>query len=119
MLLPVSLIALLSLLTLAACSGGQATHGQSSSSSSSAGKLTVTASFYPLAYIAERIGGNLVTVTQVTPGGVEPHDYEPSLEQLVNVQKAKVFLMNGAGVDAWGDKVIADLRRDGILTIRI
>ena len=40
------------------------------------GKLIVVTSFYPLAYLAERIGGDRVSVTNLASGGVEPHDLE-------------------------------------------
>ncbi|PFG32816.1 metal ABC transporter substrate-binding protein [Sanguibacter antarcticus] len=38
----------------------------------------VLASFYPLQYVAEQIGGDLVTVSSLTPTGAEPHDLELS-----------------------------------------
>lgn len=39
-------------------------------------KLAVVASFYPLQYVAKRIGGDRVTVTSLTKPGAEPHDLE-------------------------------------------
>lgn len=42
----------------------------------SGGKLAVTASFYPLRYLVQQIGGDHVSVTTLTPPGVEPHDLE-------------------------------------------
>jgi zinc transport system substrate-binding protein len=82
-------------------------------------KLPVAASFYPLAYLSQQIGGDNVSVTQVTPGGVEPHDYEPTPQDLVAVHKAKVFVMNGGGVDGWADKVLDDLKQNGVITVRM
>ncbi len=81
--------------------------------------LGVAASFYPLAYLAQQVGGVNVAVTQVTPGGVEPHEYEPSPAELIAVHGAKVFLMNGAGVDGWADKVIDELKQKNIVTVRM
>ena len=83
------------------------------------GKLNVAASFYPLAFLSQQIGGDLVSVTQVTPGGVEPHDYEPTPQDLVAVHQAKVFIMNGAGVDGWADKVRDELEQNGVVTVRM
>ena len=82
-------------------------------------QVTVAASFYPLAFLAEEIGGDAVSVLQVTPGGTEPHDYEPSPQQLVAIHNADVFLMNGEGVDAWGDAIFDELYEKGIATIRM
>lgn len=81
--------------------------------------MPVAASFYPLAFLSEQIGGDAVSVTQITPGGVEPHDYEPTPQQIAAVHTAKVFIMNGAGVDGWADKVRDDLTQNGILTLRM
>lgn len=67
--------------------------------------MNVTASFYPLAFISQRIGGKLVKVTQITPGGVEPHDYEPTPQDLVAIQNSKVFIRNGYGIDTWADNI--------------
>ena len=50
-------------------------------SSGSDGKVQVVASFYPLQYITEQIGGNLVEVHNLTKPGVEPHELELSTRQ--------------------------------------
>ncbi len=104
------------LLALASCTAQQPAPA---SAVPSAAVLKVAASFYPLAFFAEQVGKDLTDVTQITPGGVEPHDYDPSPQQLATVQDARVFIMNGAGADAWGDKVIDGLKRNGAVTLRM
>lgn len=54
--------------TLTTCSGASAAGKD--------GKVDVVASFHPLRYAAERIGGSHVHVTDLTAPGVEPHDLE-------------------------------------------
>lgn len=71
--------------------------------------MNVTVSFYPLAYISQKVGGKLVKVTQITPGGVEPHDYEPTPQDLAMIGDSKIFVMSGYGIDAWADNVFANL----------
>jgi zinc transport system substrate-binding protein len=61
------------------------------------GKLSVVANFYPIAEAAEKIGGDLVTVTNLTPPGVEPHDLELTPSQIVDVSTADVVLYMGGG----------------------
>ena len=46
-------------------------------------KLTVVASFYPLQYLAERIGGDRVSVSSLTKPGAEPHDLELTPQDVV------------------------------------
>lgn len=69
--------------TLAALTGGAlcatlALTGCASGDTEDDGRLHVLASFYPLQYITEAIGGDLVDVTSLTPQGAEPHDLELS-----------------------------------------
>jgi zinc transport system substrate-binding protein len=57
----------------------------------------VVAGFYPLAYAAERIGGDAVEVTNLTPPGAEPHDVELSARDVERVHDADVVLYLGSG----------------------
>ncbi len=55
----------------AACGGG------ANGDNAAAGEqLRVVASFYPLEFVVDRIGGGRVRVTNLTPAGAEPHDLE-------------------------------------------
>ncbi|MFC9846531.1 metal ABC transporter solute-binding protein, Zn/Mn family [Streptomyces sp. NPDC060223] len=71
--------------TLSACS-------DSSAADNSSGKLDVVASFYPLQYLAQEIGGNHVSVTNLTEPGQEPHDLEISAKQTAQLQEADAVL---------------------------
>lgn len=52
------------------------------------GRPIVTASFYPLAWLAGQIGGRQVQVLSLTSPGIEPHDLELSIRQLLDVSRA-------------------------------
>ncbi len=75
-------------------------------------EIQVVASFYPLAYLAQQIGGSSATVVNLTPAGAEPHDYELSPGDLVQLQTADIILLNGAGLEPWSDKVLTDVSLD-------
>ena len=62
--------------------------------------LGVVASAYPLAFVAERVGGDRVTVTNLTPPGVEPHDLELTPDDLEAMGTADVVLTVGGGFQA-------------------
>lgn len=91
----------LGLITLSACSGtsGAADKG-------SGGKLDVVASFYPMQYLAEQIGGGHVAVNTLTKPGVEPHDLELKPKQVGELGKADVILYL-KGVQPAVDEAIA------------
>jgi len=72
-------------------------------------KISVTASFYPLAYLAERIGGEYVNVVTLTPAGAEPHDFEPTTKDIASIEKGSILLLNGMGVEIYEKKLIEQL----------
>jgi zinc transport system substrate-binding protein len=77
----------------------------------------VVASFYPLAEFSSAIGGASVSVTNVTPAGVEPHDFEPSPRDVADAHSADLFVYNGAGMDAWAQRLAPSLETKGIVTL--
>jgi zinc transport system substrate-binding protein len=72
-------------------------------------KLQVTASFYPLYYFASVIGGSHVDVQNITPAGAEPHDFEPTSQDIARIEKGDLLILNG-GLEAWGNKIRDELQ---------
>ena len=70
------------------------------------GRLRVLTSFYPLYDFACKIGGDCIDVTHMVPSGTEPHDWEPSTNDLKNLEKADVFIYNGADMEPWADDLL-------------
>jgi len=54
------------------------------------GEHTVVTSFYPLAFIADRVAGRYNDVVDLTPPGVEPHEYELTVRQVATIDTARV-----------------------------
>jgi zinc transport system substrate-binding protein len=81
------------------------------------GKLQVTASFYPLYFFAKEIGADLADVTNITPSGSEPHDYEPSARDIALIQNSDLIIINGAGLEPWYEKLKNELQQKKILVI--
>ncbi|MFE0762156.1 metal ABC transporter substrate-binding protein [Streptomyces smyrnaeus] len=69
-------------LSLAACG----------SDSGGSGKVRVAASFYPMAYLAQQIGGEHVEVENLTKPGTEPHDLELSPKQTGQLSEMDVIV---------------------------
>lgn len=91
--LPAAALALtaLALPALTSCSGS-GTASAASGDGKGGGKLRVTASFYPLEFLADRIGGDNVQVTDLTKPGVEPHDLELAPRQIAALGRADVVI---------------------------
>jgi len=60
-------------------------------------RVTVVASFYPIAEAARRVGGDRVRVIDLTPAGAEPHDLELSPDRMEEIAGADVVLYLGGG----------------------
>lgn len=55
-------------------------------------RVHVVAAFYPLAYAAEQVGGDRVTVETLTKPGGEPHDLELLPRQILDIQDAALVV---------------------------
>jgi zinc transport system substrate-binding protein len=82
-------------------------------------KIDVIASFYPLYFFAKQIGGDKANVSNITPAGAEPHDYELSTKDIARIEKAAVLILNGGGLEAWGDKVQNNLRNKNVVIVTV
>ncbi|WHM38838.1 metal ABC transporter substrate-binding protein [Streptomyces sp. BPTC-684] len=99
-LIPAAALSAAAVLGLSACSGS------STSAATKDGKLDVVASFYPMQYLAERIGGDHVSVRNLTKPGVEPHDLELSPKQTASLGEAGLIVYL-KGIQPAVDKAIA------------
>jgi zinc transport system substrate-binding protein len=81
-------IAALVMLVLASCGGddSDAASGQSGRT------LSIEASFYPLQWMAEQVGGDHVDVASLTKPGAEPHDLELTSRDVADIADADVVV---------------------------
>ena len=80
-------------------------------------EIDVHVSIYPIYEIAERVGGERLNITQVTPDGVEVHGYEPSPRILGQLENTDLFIYVGEQLQGWTENVADNLRADGIKVI--
>jgi zinc transport system substrate-binding protein len=75
----------------------------------STSRLNIVASFYPILEFVKQVGGDKVAVTSLIPVGVEPHDYEPTIQQIQNAESADLIFYNGMGFESsWLDEINND-----------
>ncbi|WP_147916198.1 metal ABC transporter substrate-binding protein [Ruania zhangjianzhongii] len=91
-----ALVAVAGLLGAAACTPGDTGDGGTS----------VLASFYPLVFVAEEVGGPEVEVESLTPAGGDPHSLELSPAQIMQLDQADLVVYS-AGLQAAVDEAIA------------
>lgn len=81
--------------------------------------LRVVASFFPYAEFARAVAGETASVTTLVPSGVEPHDFEPTPRDMERLYQADIVIMNGAGIDAWAEKLAPELENHGVRVVRM
>jgi len=109
MLIKPSAVLCACLLLLAACAGDANTAN---------GRPQVVASFYPFAFVAEQVGGDLVDVENLTQPGAEPHDLELTPQQVADLTDATLVVYERGFQPAVDDGVDqADL--PGVATVDV
>lgn len=68
-------------------------------------KLQIYTSIYPVYDFTKKIGGEKITVYNMTKTGAEPHDFEITSRDMANLSKADLFIYNGGGMEHWVDSV--------------
>ncbi|MCV0412452.1 metal ABC transporter substrate-binding protein [Nitrosarchaeum sp.] len=77
-------------------------------------KLQVMSSFYPLHEFSQKVGQDKVDVKLLVPVGIEPHDWEPTIKDVQQMQKSDLIIINGIGFESWTDK-LTEINYQGII----
>lgn len=121
-----SALALLFSLTLIVAGCGQNQSASDSSTSSAntpapaeteEAKLKVEVSFYPMYEFTKNVAGDLANVHTLVPTGMEPHDWEPTPQDIASIEKADVLVYNGAGMESWIDQVTGSLSNAKLIQV--
>ena len=82
-------------------------------------RLQIVVSFFPYGEFVRAVVGDRATVSELVPSGVEPHDFEPTPRDIERMYRADIVIINGAGIDAWAEKVARELPERGVRVIRM
>ncbi|WP_338587077.1 zinc ABC transporter substrate-binding protein [Paenibacillus sp. Y5S-9] len=80
-------------------------------------KLNVQVSFYPMYEFTKNVAGDLADVHTLVPAGMEPHDWEPTPQDIASIEKADVLVYNGAGMESWMDQVTGSLSNASLIQV--
>ncbi|MBD8836806.1 metal ABC transporter substrate-binding protein [Paenibacillus sp. FSL K6-4396] len=80
-------------------------------------KLNVQVSFYPMYEFTKNVAGDLAEVHTLVPAGMEPHDWEPTPQDIASIEKADVLVYNGAGMESWMDQVTGSLSNASLIQV--
>lgn len=80
-------------------------------------KIKVIASFYPLYEFAKNVGGEKAEVSSFIPIGIEPHDWEPSSGDILELKNSDIFIYNGAGFEPFVEQLIDSGEYNGVVFV--
>ena len=62
-------------------------------------KISVVASFFPIYEFVKAVGGNKIDASVLIPIGTEPHDFDPTIQQIQKANSANLLVYNGASME--------------------
>jgi zinc transport system substrate-binding protein len=86
------------------CGGGSEPAGGGSSE-----RIRVATTIYPVEYFVGRVGGERVDIVSLIPPGVEAHDFEPKVSDLIDIARADLLVYNGAEFEPWVERALKAL----------
>ena len=92
------------LIILSGCSNGKQVNDEKGKEDTE--NLQIITTFYPMYYFTKQITGNLANVEMLIPNGVEPHDWEPTSKDMINMQEGDLFIYNSQYFETWTKKVL-------------
>lgn len=72
-------------------------------------RISVVTSFYPLYFFAKEIASESADVYNITPSGAEPHEYEPTSQDIASIERSNLLILNGGGLEAWGESITRNI----------
>ena len=79
-----------------------------------AGKLRVTTTLFPLYDFVRTVGGDRVEARLLLPPGVEPHNFEPRPEDVVQLNKTDMFVYTNKYMEPWLDELLKGIPNKGL-----
>lgn len=77
-------------------------------------KLRVTTTLFPLYDFVRTVGGDRVEARLLLPPGVEPHNFDPRPEDVVQLGKADIFVYTNRYMEPWADEILKGIPNKGL-----
>lgn len=77
--------------------------------SSEQNKINIVATLFPQYDFAKQIGGDKVNVVLLLTPGTETHTYEPTPQNIIEINKSDMFIYTGKYMEPWSDRIISSI----------
>ncbi len=81
------------------------------------GPLEVITSTSILADLARQVGGDRVNASSILPANSDPHDFEPSPDDVLALENADLIILHGLQLDTWADGLIEAAQSDAPVVV--
>lgn len=75
-------------------------------------KIQIIATLFPQYDFAKQIGKDKVEVSILLPAGVESHTYEPTPQDIININNADIFVYTGKNMEPWAYTIANSIDSD-------
>jgi len=83
------------------------------------GKIHLVVSFYILEDFTQKIGGDHVVITNLMKSAGEPHDYEPSTQDMKILSETKYIMILGNDFETWFSDVYDTIKGSGVKVLTV
>lgn len=83
------------------------------------GKINVMTVNFPQYDFAREIAGNMANVEMLMPVGAESHTFEPSPQDILNIQNSDVFIYTGGESDAWVSDILESVDTKNMVIVKL
>lgn len=113
------LLCLITAISLSACGSGGSE--QAGSGAGNAGKtddkIRVSVTFNAMREFVQAVGKDKVEISTIIPDGIEPHEFEPKVQDLADLTVAQIFVYNGLGMEAWADDAVKAAQNKNLIIV--
>lgn len=81
-------------------------------------KIQIVTTFYPLWFLTDQIANRAAQVSNLARSR-DIHEYEPSPQDLVQIEQADLFIFQSEQLESWTADIIPDLEDQGIETLEM
>jgi zinc transport system substrate-binding protein len=105
----------------AGCTSGEpADQGASSSAADDkTGRLNVIATIFAPYDFARQVAGDAADLRMLVPPGVETHSFEPTPQDIIDIENCDVFIYVGGESDEWVEDLLSSLDTSKVTVIRL
>lgn len=116
-------IYLFSLLTLSIClmafeNGNQSEEEGTKVHANEESEISVVASFLPMYEFTKAVAGDRADVHLMVSGGADPHQYEPSAQDVAAVNEADVLVYSSEEMEFWVESLLNAVENDNLVVAR-